>query len=109
MAPLTLFPREFVFNVTLAGIQNQNQNQNQNLKASSITAYSGSLEYYFMLNFVDCAFSTVSITSVLFYEFVYYISYIFMAKKLSISVLKVFRLLIWTTLCGSEFQSFITL
>ena len=90
-------------------VYNQAMNQNQNLKASSITAYSGSLEYYFMLNFVDCAFSTVSITSVLFYEFVYYISYIFMAKKLSISVLKVFRLLIWTTLCGSEFQSFITL
>ena len=32
-----------------------------------------------------------------------------MAKNVSIPVLKEFRFLIWITVCGSEFQSFITL
>ena len=53
-----------------------NQNQNQNLKASSITAYSGSLEYYFMLNFVDCAFSTVSIVCYFTNSFIIYRIYL---------------------------------
>ena len=64
----------------------QNQNQNQNLKASSITAYSGSLEYYFMLNFVDCAFSTVLITSVILRIRLLYIVYIYGKKIIYFSL-----------------------